>query len=249
MSHTASTNGHRFRILIADEHPMMRWGIRERFGTEGDLEVCAETSDIPQTLRSVEAGPPDLVILDTTLNGRSGIELIKELRARHPEVKTLVYSMQPEAVYAERAVRAGALGFVSKKEDPAVLLEAARSALAGDTVLSKRMTDRFVKRAVHPGEANGSGVACLSDRELEVVMLLGEGLSGPEVAARLSISAKTVDTHKRNVKTKLNLASSAALMRFAAVWVNAGAPESLPERSRPGLPSLAGSEVETELRA
>jgi DNA-binding NarL/FixJ family response regulator len=246
-----STNGRKYRILVADDHPMMRWGVRQRFNEEGNLEVVAEAADIPGALRGVEASRPDLMILDTTLDGRCGIELIKELRARYPEVKALVFSMQPEAVYAERAIRAGALGFVSKKEDPSVLLQAVRSVLAGDTVLSKHMTDRFVKRAVHPGGSNGSGVACLSDRELEVIMLLGEGLSGPEIAHRLSISDKTVNTHKRNLKTKLNLPSSAALMRFAAVWVDAGSPEALPDRpatKRAAIPSATAPRAVAALR-
>ena len=209
-----------YNILIVDDHPMMRDGMATRISNEPDLAVCGEADDVAAGLGLVDELNPDLVIIDISLKTGHGIDLIKRIRAGHPKVKMLVNSMYDESVYAERALQAGALGYVSKQTARETLIDAIRTVLAGKTYLSPEMTDRIVKSRVggmiEPGK---SPIESLSDRELEVLTLIGQGRTTGAIAAQLHLSVHTIDTYREKLKIKLNLANSAELNRYAAQWV------------------------------
>jgi DNA-binding NarL/FixJ family response regulator len=208
------------RILIVDDHPMMRDGLATRISNEPDLSVCGEAEDVDEALRLAGELKPDLVIIDISLKTGHGIDLIKQLRGRHPKMKMLVLSMYDESVYAERSLQAGALGYLNKQTASETLIDAIRTVLAGKTYLSPEMTDRIVRSrvggAIEPGK---SPIESLSDRELEVFTLIGQGNTTSAIANQLHLSVHTIDTYREKLKTKLNLANSAELNRYAVQWV------------------------------
>jgi DNA-binding NarL/FixJ family response regulator len=210
------------RILIVDDHPLVRAGLRALIGGESDLEVCGEAEGIAQTLTLAQATGPRVVIIDLSLSDGSGLELIKRLHRRHPELLILVCSMHEESLFAERALRAGARGYVNKHEATDRVVEAIRQVLSGGVYLSPTMTQRLLL-----GVTGGTGsartddwppLADLSDRELEVFGLIGAGLGTTQIAERLCLSVKTVETHREKLKRKLNLVSGAELARRAVQW-------------------------------
>jgi DNA-binding NarL/FixJ family response regulator len=208
------------RIMIVDDHPMMRDGLATQISNERDLAVCGEACDVAEALQLVGELNPDLVIIDISLKTGHGIDLIKQIRGRHAKVKMLVNSMYGESVYAERSLQAGALGYLSKQMARETLIDAIRTVLAGKTYLSPEMTDRILKSRV--GGMIGpckSPIESLSDRELQVLTLIGQGNTTSAIARQLNLSVHTIDTYREKLKIKLNLANSAELNRYSAQWV------------------------------
>jgi DNA-binding NarL/FixJ family response regulator len=208
----------RIRILLVDDHPMIRRGIRESLSAERDFEVCAEASDISSALRMLESVACDLVLIDLSLGQENGIDLIRQVKEKHPTIKLLVFSIHDDSLFAERVLRAGALGYVNKSQPPHVLAGAIRKAMAGETVLSSDLTEQIVKRVVTVEGPNRSGVSNLSKRELQIFELVGQGLIVREIAEQLVVSVKTVESHIEHIKTKLGVKSSRELVRHAALW-------------------------------
>ena len=219
MKSKATTTAGRKRIFIVDDHPMMRDGLRALISGESDLEVCGEAEDARTALEQIEKLKPDLVIVDITLRSTSGLELIKDLKARDTDVSALVISMHDETLYAERVLRAGGRGYVMKQEGGKRIMEAIRQVLSGQTSVSPKISARILDSFSGRQPAGSSPVEQLTDREFEVFRLIGSGLPTKEIAAKLHVSAKTVEVHRVNIKQKLNLGTAAELMRFAVRWV------------------------------
>ena len=212
----------RARILVVDDHPTMREGLARVIDETADLTVCAQAESIHRALELIETTQPDLVIVDITLRRENGIELIKDLKLRHPKLPVLVHSMHDEQVYAQRSLRAGARGYLMKHEPPPKLLHAIRQVLAGEIYLSETMTRQMLHHVADSPFAKGvSPVERLSDRELEVLEQLGQGRKTKEIAADLHLSIKTVQTYCEHLKEKLELKDATSLTRFAVQWVEA----------------------------
>lgn len=207
------------RILIVDDHPMMREGLTMRIDREPDLVVSGEAGSAAEALEMLEQVKPHLVIVDITLPDRSGLELIKDILAMRPRVAILALSMHEESVYAERVLRAGARGYVMKQEGGRVIMEAIRTVLAGrvhaSQALSARILDIFSGRR---GTSDDSPVSALSDREFEVFQMIGQGMSTRDIAAKLRLSAKTIEAHRIHIKEKLRLRTASELVSFSARW-------------------------------
>lgn len=211
----------RRRVLLVEDHPIALEGLRALIAREPDLEIVGEASSASDALHVLDRQTVDLMLVDVTIAGGDGIELTKSVRAMHPEVPVLVISAHDESVYAERAVRAGASGYVMKTEAPELFLVAIREALAGRLFLSPTMRQRLLGHYL-AGDANpasASPVALLTDRELEVYGHFGRGLSTSQVAELMTVSPKTVETHRVNIKRKLSIENTNELVRRAALWV------------------------------
>lgn len=211
----------RRRVLIVDDHPMMREGLAQLLGGQADLEVAATAEDAPGALRTLERAALDLIIVDISLRESNGLELIKDVRLRFPRLPVLVLSMHDEALYAERVLRAGAQGYVMKSESGDVILAAIRHVLAGRIHLSDAMSTRLLGHLAGQKHSNtpASSVEHLSDRELEVFTELGQGRTTREIACTLKLSIKTVEAHRANIKQKLGIATAPELIRHAVNWV------------------------------
>ena len=215
----SDTHGRSARIMIVDDHPIVRQGLAQLIGSETGLEVCGEASDAAEALRLLAETRPDLIIVDISLNSGNGIELIKQIKVRDENVRMLVSSMHDESLFAERALRAGAMGYINKAETTDKVFDAIHQVLAGKIYLSARMTDRMLCRAIGSEEhMTGSPIDSLSDRELEVFELIGQGLTTRQIAAKLHLSPKTVETYRENIKSKLNLNNATELTRHAVQW-------------------------------
>lgn len=211
-------SGERLSVLVVDDHPVARLGLVQLLRSEADLRVCAEAADARTAYHALSKHRPGLVVLDIALRDGGGIELIRRLRAGNGDVPLLVVTSHHEAVFAERALRAGATGFVSKRAEVAELLTAVRRVLDGDVYVSEALSGRLLNRIVH-GNRRRSGVESLSDRELEVFELIGRGRTTREIADRLHLSVKTIETYRENTKVKLDLRSSVELIREATQWL------------------------------
>jgi DNA-binding NarL/FixJ family response regulator len=215
----------RARILIVDDHPLVREWLANLLRQQRDLEVCGQADSVEGALAAIAAAPPDVAIVDLSLQaGGSGLDLIKEVRARYPAIAVIVLSMHEETYYAERALRAGARGYITKRESTGKIVEAIRQVreggiYAGAEVLA-RMAEQMVGRAAQGGTQNA--IAALSNREIEVFRRLGQGHPTRRIAADLSVSIKTVQAYCARIKEKLALASGAELVREAVRWVEAG---------------------------
>lgn len=207
------------RILIVDDHPLVREGLTMRLSRHPDLQVCGEAATEEEALASIEQKVPDLVLVDISLKGGSGIELLKKIKSQHPSVKTLVISGFDESLYAERALRAGALGYLNKQESNDKLLEAIHTVLAGQRFVSPAIAQRLLGQALGDANQTKSPIDRLSDRELQIFRMIGQGLSTSVIAERLFISTHTIDTHRENLKHKLSLATGGELTRLAVQWV------------------------------
>lgn len=210
------------RILVVDDHSIVREGLMRVIDTAPDLMVCAQAEDAARALGSVRKAKPDLAVIDLALTGPSGLELIKDLKARHPQLPVLVHSMHDESLYAERCLRAGAKGYVMKQAPTERLLQGIRSVLQGEIFLSEGLTKQLLRRLASGPQAaapGGNPADRLSDRELEVFELLGRGRSTKEIAAALHLSDKTIQTHREHIKEKLGLPSAVTLVRRAVQWV------------------------------
>jgi DNA-binding NarL/FixJ family response regulator len=210
----------RAKIVIVDDHPIVRQGISQLVNQESDLEICCQAGDMDSALAVMGACHHALAIVDISLAGVSGIELIKALHIKYPELPVLVMSMHDESLYAERALRAGARGYIMKQEATEKILTALRQILGGEIYVSDRMRSTILQRIIdNRGDMNVSPVAGLSDRELEVLRLMGRGYSTGEIASELHRSVKTVEAHRANIKEKLGLKTGVELMRFAVQWI------------------------------
>jgi len=209
----------RSKILIVDDHPMTRYGIARLIEQEPDLAVSGEAESVQPALAAVKALKPRLVLADLTLAEGEGLEFIKDMRTLYPEVAVLVVSMHDEALYAERALRAGARGYIMKNEGGEKLVEAIRQVLQGKTYLSDRMSGRVLDIfATRRRRADDSILGKLTDREFEVFRLIGQGLTTHEIGERLRLSPKTVETHRLHVRQKLQLKSGPGLINYAVRW-------------------------------
>jgi len=204
------------RIVLVDDHPILRQGLARLINHEPDLLVCGEAESAPEAITLLEQAAPDLAVVDVTLSGMDGIELIKELKTKLPALPVLVLSMHAETLYAERALRAGAKGYLTKQEAPETILVAIRRILTGGIYVS----DQVAEKVLHSLSAGKNGrdsapIERLSDRELQVFQMIGQGMTVREIAERLFLSAKTVEAHRERMKEKLSLKSSAELLRYA----------------------------------
>ncbi|MCX5645330.1 MAG: response regulator transcription factor [Phycisphaerae bacterium] len=210
-------------VLIVDDHPIVRQGLAQLIDQEQDLKVCGQAGDAHEAMQAIGRLNPDMVIVDIGLRDTSGMELIKDLKIQYPDLPVLTLSMYDEAVYGERALRAGARGYVMKQEATEKVVTAIRRVLAGEVYVSSGMAAQMVSKFVGGGtRAAGSPADSLSDRELEVFRMIGEGFSTREMAQKLHLSVKTVETYRAHIKDKLGLQDANELLRSAIRWVNAG---------------------------
>lgn len=208
------------RILLVDDHPIMRHGLAQLINAEADLQVCGEAGSAAEALRTVEKLKPDLVVSDLTLPDKHGLEFIKDLHAMFPGTRTLVLSMHDESLYAERILRAGARGYLMKEVAADHVVKAIRRVLGGGIYLSEKMAGLLLE-SIAGQRKNGdqSLLERLTDRELQVLQLIGQGKPSRHIAQQLHVSARTIDAHRAHMKEKLQLADGAALVRYAVRWV------------------------------
>ena len=207
------------RIFLIDDHPLVRLWLGQLIEEQGDLVVCGEAANVREALRKIDAARPDLVIVDISLPGASGMELIKALKIQYPNLLMIVLSMHEETVYAERAIRAGARGFVMKRETANRIIEAIYQVLRGKLALSETVASAFAEKFGEGRTPSATpSVETLSDRELEVFQLLGSGLETRAISERLEISIKTVQAHCARIKEKLELSNATELLREALRW-------------------------------
>lgn len=206
------------RVLIVDDHPIVRLGVRQMIAAERDLMVCGEAASAQTALDLLKSLKPDLALVDLSLEDGSGFELIRACREVAPDTRVLVLSMHDEALFAERALRAGARGYLMKREAIDDLGYAMREVLAGRLFVSKRMSQHLLERLGKDASSSGNRLGNLTDRELEVFELIGRGFNTATIAARLAVSVKTVETYRSNIKAKLDLKDATDLIRLATTW-------------------------------
>jgi DNA-binding NarL/FixJ family response regulator len=219
MNATASTKP--FRILLVEDHPMFREQLKHLIAKEADMLVCGETDNIRDAFALVRSMDPDIVIVDLTLDGPSGLELLKDLKAHEIHTPVLVLSMHDELLYAERVLRAGARGYITKHETSNEVMAAVRKVLAGEVYLGSRMASRVLEN-FSTGPQKQGGVAQLTDRELEIFELIGHGRTTREISTRLHLGMSTIDTYRARIKSKLHLENASQLSHEAIRWVSAG---------------------------
>jgi DNA-binding NarL/FixJ family response regulator len=209
------------RILIVDDHPAVREALTIRISRQPDLEVCGESADMSEALRLIANIQPDVAVIDISLKTGNGLDLIKRIKDRNDGVRILVWSMHSELLYAERALHAGALGYINKDQATDKIVEAIRRVLQGKVWLSEAMAERLLQRTVGAGRQKvmHSSVDTLADRELEVFLLIGQGVKTADIAERLRLSVKTVETYRDRIRQKLDLNDGAELARYATQWV------------------------------
>jgi DNA-binding NarL/FixJ family response regulator len=219
--HGADGRHVRKRVLLVDDHAVVRKGLSAMIAEEPDLMVCGEAETAPHALEAMRRLEPDVALLDISMPGTNGIELIKAMLAERPKLPILMLSVHDESLYALRALRAGAKGYLMKSEAVPEIFAALRKVLAGETYVSPRLGERLVFQAIQSqnGSLLGSPVDKLSDRELEVLHHLGKGHGTREIAVTLNLSVKTVETHRAHIKEKLGVKDSAEMVRFALDWV------------------------------
>jgi DNA-binding NarL/FixJ family response regulator len=219
MSKQSKTEGLK-QVLVVDDHPIVRHGVVQLINQTHGLEVVAQAGTAAEALEVAKEGGLDLAVVDVSLQGVSGLELVKQIRERGIEMPILVMSMHDESFYAERALRAGAQGYVMKQRATAEIATAIERVLSGDLYLSDALSAKLLRRVVDGDDGVESGGASqLSDRELEVLQLLGQGVPTREVADRLNLSIKTIESYRANIKRKLDLKNATELMQYAVKWV------------------------------
>jgi DNA-binding NarL/FixJ family response regulator len=207
------------RVLVVDDHPIVRQGLTLLINRESDLTVCGEAEDAHTAMESLTATRPDILVVDISLNGPDGLDLLKNVRSRHPDLPVLILSMHDESIYAERALRAGAQGYIMKQEATEKVLVALRRILSREIYVSERIANRMLHRYIgNPGASKPSSIADLTDRELEVFRLIGEGHATRQIAEELHISVKTVESYQSHIKEKLSLRSARELVQHAIQW-------------------------------
>jgi DNA-binding NarL/FixJ family response regulator len=212
-------------VLVIDDHPIMREGLAQLINHEPDLCVSAQAENAAQAMAAIARQRPDLVLADISLPGKSGLELIKDLQALHPELPVLVLSMHDESLYAERVLRAGGRGYIMKQEGGEKLMAAIRQVLAGKISVSEKLSARILEAfSGRRAQANVSPLERLTDREFEVFALIGQGKSSRQIAQQLHLSVKTVEVHRVHIKQKLSIQTATELMHFAVRWQESQAP-------------------------
>jgi len=216
---TGSSSSDSARILIVDDHPIVRHGLTQLIDDEPGLQVCGSAANSSEALEALKSIRPDLVILDLSLGDESGLELLKQIKPLYSDLPVLVLSMHDEAYYADRVLRAGAMGFIMKQEPAEQMIAAVRQVLSGKVYLSESMAASMLTRLVGRKTAvGGTPVDNLTDRELQVLELIGRGLGTRQIAEKLNLSVKTVENHREHIKAKLKLRTSAELVRYAVRW-------------------------------
>lgn len=205
-------------FIVVDDHPLFRHGMADLIVQELRLEAAGEAGSIPEAIDLLAKAVPDLAIVDISLQGKNGLDLVRTIKAEYPSVAVLVVSMHEESLYGERSLSAGARGYVMKHEAPAALLAAVRTVLEGKVAVSDSLRERMLAGLVG-GKREGDPVQRLSDRELEVFRLIGRGCGAAEIAETLSLSVKTVNAYRDHIKEKLNLATAADLRKYAVEWL------------------------------
>ncbi len=208
----------RTRILLVDDHPMIRERLNELIQREPDLEVCGEAESRAQALEAVVLRRPDLVIVDLTLKDSHGLDLIKDLQRLNPKLPILVVSMQEESLYAERALRAGARGYITKQEASRKVMVAIRRVLAGDLYFSEQLAAQMATKALGRPRGGIQADELLADRELQVFELVGQGFGTRQIAQKLGLDIKTIETYRARIKEKLNLKDASELLQKAIAW-------------------------------
>jgi DNA-binding NarL/FixJ family response regulator len=217
----APTEKAKKRVLLVDDHPIFRHGLEDLLKKQDDLAVCGHADSAPIALSQMRSLHPDLAIIDVSINGSNGIELVKQMKAEARDLAILVLSMHDESLYALRALKAGALGYVMKAEALQHVISAVRCVLAGRIFVSPRFGEKLIFKAVHGTDSGSlSPVDRLSDRELEVLVMLGKGRNTKSIAKDLNLSIKTIETHRAHIKEKLGVADASEMVRFAIDWVS-----------------------------
>lgn len=215
----SKTDAAKVRIYLVDDHPVIRHGIAQLLSEHGNYTIAGESDGVMQAITDIKDNPVDMVIVDLTLADGSGLELIKSIHAMRPNTKILVASMHHDAMYAQRAIRAGANGYLSKEQPPDQILQAVAFVLSGQIYICPELASTVLQHALKPDEkVIDNPLSSLSDRELEVFELLGDGMTAREIAERLSLSIKTIDTYRDHIKTKLNLDSASEVVHHAIRW-------------------------------
>ncbi|HSV96486.1 MAG TPA: response regulator transcription factor [Spirochaetota bacterium] len=210
------------KIVIVDDHPIVRQGIKKVIEKESDMIVCGEAGGTNEAISVIAREKPDIVVADISLyGGSSGLDLVRAIQARFSDVKSLVLSMHEESLYAERAIRAGARGYITKNEGPANIVYALRSVLKGDIYLSGAISTRLISKLFHGNQPKSqhSIIETLTNRELEIFQQIGNGFTTGEIARQLNLSPHTIEAHRKNIKDKLGLTSGSELNKQAIHWV------------------------------
>ncbi len=220
--HTDKEGERKKQVLVIDDHPIVREGLADLINKEADISVCGCAKDIPDAIHAIEHLKPDIVTVDISLERSSGLELIKDIKARFPGLPMLALSMHQESFYAERAIRAGAKGYITKHEATKQVITAIRAVLEGRLYLSDKMKNELLSTLIHRGDSDEeeSPVGDLTDRELEVFSLLGQGKGTRQIAEQFSVSVKTIETYRSRIKEKLNISNGSELLLRAFQWMN-----------------------------
>ena len=218
--HSMAVSAGKIRVFLVDDHPIVRQGLTQLINREDDLVVCGEAEDARTAIESIFASEAHVVIVDVSLEGPDGIELLKSIRMRDPRLPVLILSMHDESLYAERALRAGANGYIMKQEATDRVLTAIRQVLQGEVYVSERMARKMVQQFVGGGAIARSLVDDLSDRELQVFRLIGQGHGTRQIAEELHLSVKTVESYYAHIKEKLSLRNGRELVQHAIQWMN-----------------------------
>lgn len=208
------------KVFLVDDHPLVRDWLGQLIQRENDLMVCGEAEDTHEAVTKIEQTQPDIVIADISLKSTHGLELVKDLQVRHPKLPVLVLSMHDESLYAERVLRAGAKGYITKQEATKRILLAIRQVLAGQIYISEKMASRMVHKMLGRGPEQRSPIERLTDRELEVFQLIGRGQGTRRIAAELHLGIKTVESYRARIKEKLKLEDGTQLLQHAIQWVH-----------------------------
>jgi DNA-binding NarL/FixJ family response regulator len=213
------TNENKTQVLIVDDHPVIRDGLATIINHERDMNVCGQADDAHQALKAVTELKPDVVIADISLKSSDGIELTKSIKARYPRLPVIVFSIHDESIYAERALRAGAHAYMMKDVVSENIVKAIRTVLNGEIFISEKISKKFLhKIAGDKAGTTKTPIESLSDRELEIFRLIGEGYKPSQIAKQLHLSIKTIETYRARIKEKLNLANAAELLRYSIKW-------------------------------
>ena len=207
------------RILLVEDHPVFIAGLKELVNQEADLKVCGEASDVTEAWRLIQTLKPDMVIVDITLKGRNGIELVRDINKQDKSLPVLVLSMHEESLYAERALAAGARGYIMKQETSTSIIQAIRCVLGGEIYAGRNLMRTILSRFASQPDPKISPIEKLTDRELEVLEAIGEGLTTKQIAARLHLSIKTIGTYRERIKEKLGLQNAFELIHQAVRWI------------------------------
>ena len=230
-------NTKRSRVLVIDDHPIVRQGLAQMIDREPDLMVCGDAEEAKTALQAIAILKPDIVVIDISLNGPSGLEILKTIRQNDPTLRVLILSMHDEMVYAERALRAGANGYIMKQEATEMVLAALRRILEGEVYVSNRVASRMLKQLVGGAPANQqSAIDGLTDRELEVFRLIGEGYGTRQISDQLHLSVKTVETYQSHIKEKMGLRNARELVQYAIQWVMSESGSADTQQSKSGNP-------------